>query len=180
MQPIIRDLQARAQAGDAEAAQQLQPWLDAYPQLKESQAAALDLSGRVEQAWIKVMAGQDLLAAQQLRREMAAMKAEMVSPNAPVLERVLAESLVISYFALKRAEYLVAQPVPDACVTQLRDRHLTAAQKRLHAAARALELYSGKKLAIERRTSKCPPPARSRTEPQTAHRSRRTSPRITG
>lgn len=140
--------------GDAEAASRLNEWLTGYPEYRQPNDAVVDLSRRVEEALITALAGKDLLEGDRLRRQMKAMKAELVSPKSGMLEQILADGVTFSLFALQRATLLAAQPTSDPGVNQLRDRHLTMAQKRFHAAVRSWELFTRKKMEIDRRGSK--------------------------
>ena len=143
---MIRTLADRARQGKPEAAERVLAWLEKFPELRSTVRELDDLTAKVEDAWVRALTGQDALAERAARDEVAGMKAELVAPGAGVLERVLAGAVVVAYLAHQRAAAVAARSAAPG-VAAVRDRRLTAAQKRLVAAVKALETVARKKAA---------------------------------
>lgn len=141
----IRSLTARATAGEPEAAEHLARWLAEYPEHKAAVAALDDLTAKAETAWVKAAGFGDRLAEQAARADAAALKTELLPPEAGVLDRVLAGAVVVARLAHAHAAVLAAAGTDVPAVQAMRDKRLTDAQKRLMSAVKNWQLIAGKK-----------------------------------
>jgi hypothetical protein len=118
----MRDLIARAQAGDRSAVPDLRNLLDNTPEIWKQ---AGDLAAQAEAAWKQMIAGPDLLLAESLDRQVAAMKGELSGPQPSPLEKLLVARIVACWLQLHHSEatYTRMDGAPPAL-------HL-AAQKRI-------------------------------------------------
>ena len=72
------------------------------------------------------------------------MRAELLGPTPPVIDRVLAGTVLVAYLGHQSAA-LAALPADRPEVRAAREKLLLAAQKRLQEAIRGWGLYAGKK-----------------------------------
>jgi hypothetical protein len=140
----IRSLTARAVAGEPGAAEQLARWVADFPEHRPAVAALQSLAEKAEVAWAKAAALGDPLAERAARDEAAALRAELLPPGAGVLERVLADTLVVAWLAYSHTALLAAPKADHPAVQAARDRRLSVAQKRLMAALKGWQLVAGK------------------------------------
>lgn len=141
----VLELAREADRGTKQAAEFLLGWLEQYPEMRSLVSQLDDLATRVERAWVLRLAGDDELARRALADDLAATKAELLGPAPSVTDKVLAGALLVAQFAFQRAALAATLPADSPEVRTARDKLLTAAQRRLHDAVRAWELYSGKK-----------------------------------
>jgi hypothetical protein len=141
---LLKSLTGRAAKGDKAAAAQVAKILADHPELKAAVRQIEDLSVKVETAWVKALAGSDELAAEAVRTEIAALKAELLRPDSGLLHRTLVEVYLVSYMAHQRAAAMAAQPAPNSAVAAARDRQLESAQRRLARATKELAQFEGK------------------------------------
>jgi hypothetical protein len=141
----IRSLTARAEAGEPGAAEQLTRWLAEFPEHKPAVAALQKLAEKAEIAWAKAAALGDPLAERVARDEAAALRAELLPPDAGVLDRVLADALVVAWLSYSHTALLAATKADHPAVQAARDRRLSVAQKRLVAALKGWQAVAGKK-----------------------------------
>lgn len=142
---MIKLLTIHAGQGHPEAADSVARWLEVFPQLKPEIRELDDLATKAEAAWVKAVAFGDPLAERAARDEAAAMKAELLGDDPPVLDRVLASAVVVARLSHDRAARVAAQKADLPGVREARERVLSAAQKRLAAAVKAWQLLAGKK-----------------------------------
>src|SRR5262249_49374550 len=95
-QQLFRELVARANDGDREALARLRKFLDLNPHLWER---AGDLTAVAERAWIELVAGQDQLVAESVRRRLARLKADLGGPHATPLEFLLIDQVAVTWLA---------------------------------------------------------------------------------
>jgi hypothetical protein len=102
----VEALIAQAQAGDAAALGELRKLMDAHPPLWQSIG---DLAFQAEASWLKAIAGEDEVAKEAISRKAKALRRELAGPAPTVLERLLAERVVLCWMALYFADTLYAQ-----------------------------------------------------------------------
>lgn len=141
----IRSLTERAATGSTGAVEQLTRWLADFPEHKPAVAALQTLTEKAEAAWVRAVGLGDRLAEQAARDEAAAFRAELLSADAGVLDRVLAGVVVVAHLAHAHAARVAAVGTDVPAVQAARDRRLSDAQKRLLLAVKNWELIAGKK-----------------------------------
>ena len=95
----LTELAARANAGGPRELAELRQFLDEHPQVE---AAVGDLARLAEAAWVGRLAGKDVLAAESVRRQQAALKADILGPAPTALERLLVDvpdRIVVAFVA---------------------------------------------------------------------------------
>lgn len=97
----LKGLVQRAQQGDRTAVPALREYLEAHPEVWQE---AGDVAKQAEEAWKRLIAGQDLLIAESLSRKVEALKAELISPFPTPLERLLVDRIAACWLALHHAE----------------------------------------------------------------------------
>jgi len=142
---VLKSLTDRAAGGDAGAARDMAELLDRHPHLRATVPALMALIERAEAAWVAVAAGRDEVARQAVAAEVAAMKAELLPPDAGVLDRVLAGALVVAHLAHANAALTAASPADHPTVQLTREKRLSSAQQRLFAALRNHRMIKGTK-----------------------------------
>lgn len=142
---MIEELTRRAKGGHPEAAGRVMAWLNEFPELKPLVRELDSLAERAEGAWVTAAAFGDPLAERAVRDEVEGMKRELLPPDAGVLERVLATTVVVAHLSHHRAAVQAARPASHPAVATVRERTLSAAQKRLLAAVKGWELIARKK-----------------------------------
>lgn len=143
----IRSVTERAAANEPGAAELLARWLAEYPEHKAAVAALDDLTAKAETAWVKAAGSGDRLAEQAARADAAALKAELLPPDAGVLDRVLAGAVVVAHLAHAHAAQVAAAGACAPATQAARDRRLLDTQKLLLNAVKAWQLIAGKKAA---------------------------------
>lgn len=112
----LRELLGRAEQGDRTVLPALRRLLDAAPDLWKHCG---DVARQSEALWIDLIAGRDLLVRESPTRLVAALKAELAGPDAPPLERLLAERVAACWMQTAQA---------DAAFARLKGTGLTLAQ----------------------------------------------------
>ena len=134
----LEELVGRAMRGDREVLPALRDALDRYPALAKQ---AGDLAARAEDAWLDLLAGQDLFTAEAVRRQLAALRAELAGPQPSPLERLVVDRIAACFLQLQYADVTYAQARdPGASVAALREmqRRQEGAERRYQAALRQL------------------------------------------
>jgi hypothetical protein len=156
---ILPVLLGRAAAGDLAVVPALRNFLDRFAAGESTggvgfrvllEALGGDPAARAQEALIGWAVGQDLAAGEALRRRIAQVRAELAGPDASPLERLLAENLALAWadahLAAERAYRAAALTLTEADrIERRRDR----AQRRLIAAAKALDLIRRVMPAVE-------------------------------
>lgn len=134
--PQLRELISQAQNGDETALPELRELLDATPELWRQVG---DVAKHVETAWIKLLAGNDLLTQECLQREADRRRTELLGKDPTAIERHLIETIVASWLQVKHAEMQMGNS-HGATDTQLTffHRRLESAQKQHRAAINQL------------------------------------------
>ena len=134
----LEGLVSRAMRGDREVLPALRDALDRYPALAKQ---AGDLAARAEDAWLGLLAGEDLFTAEAVRRRLAALRAELAGPQPQPLERLVVDRIAACFLQLQYADvtYALARD-PGASVAALREmqRRQEGAERRYQAALRQL------------------------------------------
>ena len=134
----LEGLVSRAMRGDREVLPALRDALDRHPALARQ---AGDLAARAEDAWLDLLAGQDLFTAEAVRRRLAALRAELAGPQPSPLERLVVDRIAACFLQLQYADvtYALARD-PGASVAALREmqRRQEGAERRYQAALRQL------------------------------------------
>jgi hypothetical protein len=110
----------------------------------EAVAQALDagdLAAQALQAWVNLVAGEDLLLRESLARRLEALRRELLTPEASPLERILVGRVIACHLQAEYADALAAQTRSGGpAVQRLHLDRQNSAQRRLLAAAKALVL----------------------------------------
>jgi hypothetical protein len=134
-----RELEAlvqRAQAGDAGALPRIRQILDAHPEVWEHVG---DLAALAERAWITVLAADNPLGVEAMKRTIAAIKADLAGEHPTPLERQLVGQIVSTWMELKYVETTSADPGPGSLEqAAFRLKRLESAQKRFDQAVKTL------------------------------------------
>ncbi len=134
----VRELFGRAARGDAAVLPELRRTLDEHP---ETWAGFGDLAAHAQAAWIRLVAGQNLLLHESLLRKAEALGAEVAGADATPLERLLAERVAATWLQINYADATYAQ-YTGSCAVTLREllRRQEAAERRHQAAVKQLAL----------------------------------------
>jgi hypothetical protein len=104
-----------------------------------------DLALQAEQAWIVLIAGDDLEFRGVIARQVVALAAEIAGPAPTVLERLLARRVVLAWLVAHHADTLYAQRATDWS-----DRQLTYALDRMDRSSRRLTAAIGALATLRR------------------------------
>jgi hypothetical protein len=131
----LRQLVERAQQGDRAVLPALQAALDAYPEIWRHHG---DLARLTEESWLRLLAPDDLLLRESVRRQLEALRAELTSPQPSPLERHLVERVVLCWLQVQYADTSYAQlagrGATPAQRTEAQHRQSAAQQRYLQAA----------------------------------------------
>jgi hypothetical protein len=128
----IRELANRANRGSEEALACLRQLLDSSPEIWDLVG---DLARHAELAWVGLVAGEDRLMQESVKKRIAKLKDELAGASATTMERLLVDRVVTSWLAVAHAETRAASPgncSPAQLTERLRAvesaqrRHLTA------------------------------------------------------
>ena len=129
----LQDLVQRGMQGDREVLPALRTFLDTEPALWKEVGT---LGEKVEQAWLQLLTGEDLVAREILLRQLQALKEEVGGPASTPLERLLVDRIALCWLQVQQADLVAARQGSHraAWVEQRQDR----AQARFLAAIKAL------------------------------------------
>ena len=132
----LRQLVERAEQGDASAMPELRVALDANPWVWERYG---DLGRQSQAAWLRLLAGPNLMLHESTRRKAEQLRAELAGPGDSVLERLLIERIVSCWLQVNYADSSYAQ-LKGATPAQLTAalRRQDSAQHRYLQSVRAL------------------------------------------
>ena len=139
--PELRELVSRARQGDVTVLPRLKEFLDAHPQVWEELG---DLARHAEEALIRLVAGNDLLVGECIRRDLAALREELEGPAPSPLEKVLVRRIVLCRLQVHQADLDAVGRDRGA------DPHGPHVQRRQDAAHKRL-LAAVKQLAVVRK-----------------------------
>jgi hypothetical protein len=119
--------------GDRTVLPAIRQLLDTRPALWQDVAS---LATHVEQAWLALLAGPDLVAQEILRRQLHVFKHELEGPSPTPLERLLVERIAVCWLQVQHADLVATRhsQQSETWVQQRQDR----VQARLLAAVKAL------------------------------------------
>jgi hypothetical protein len=147
-EPDLDALLERARRGDPGAVPALRAALDGTPGLWER---AGDVAAHAEHAWVALIAGDDELLREAVRRKAAGLRAEVAGPDPSPLEALLAARVVSTWLQVHYAE---------AASAQARDVPLRVAEfglKRVESAARRFDRAVAALAAVRRLLGRADP-----------------------
>jgi len=150
----IESLTRRAAEGEPGAAEELAKWFTYCPEYKPAVEAVKSLSAKAQEIWLKLAAAGDHLTERSARDEAEAIRAELLPPDAGVVERVLVDAIVVARLVLAHATALAAAGSQNPGVVAARDRRLTSAQNRFFAAVKDVREIAAKRAKGVRPTIK--------------------------
>jgi hypothetical protein len=106
VQNALTELVQRGRAGDREVLPALRDLLDQTPALWQE---ARELATQVERAWVRTLAGTDLVSQELLERQATALKAQLAGPSPTPLEHLLVERIVVCWLQVQQAELRAAE-----------------------------------------------------------------------
>lgn len=148
---VVKSLTDRTARGDRDAATQLDKLLAGHPWVLDEVAS---LAAEVETAWVERAAhtaeGNRAKAAR-YRIDLAALRTELLGTNPSPVERMLVEHLAIAHLAYQEAELWDAagSAASPGRAGEYRIKRLGAAQRRLLAAIKMLDLVRSKPVASD-------------------------------
>ena len=152
-------LVARARAGDPAILPQLRAYLDRNP---AAWRHCGDLARHARDAWVGLIAGTDLVAAESLARRAEALGAELAGPAPSPLEGLLAERVVACWLQVHYGDAKAAE------AAQVSLRQATFAQKRQDAAHRRYLSAVGALATVRRLRATAVEPANALAAPSPA------------
>jgi hypothetical protein len=132
----IQELANRANQGSENALACLRQVLDTCPEIWQ---AVGDLASHTERCWLDLIAGNNRLMEESVKRQVATMRAELSGPSPSPVERLLVDRVVACHLALHDAEACLASPgTASTAQVAIRLRRVESAQRRLLAALKTL------------------------------------------
>ena len=126
----------KAQAGDATALPRIRQLLDERPEVWRHLG---DLSALAERAWVAVLAADNPLAVESMKRTVAEMREDLAGEHATRLERMLADQVVACWMETKYREAVAADPGGQSLAQAAFSlKRLESAQRRYFNAVQAL------------------------------------------
>jgi hypothetical protein len=105
IQRELMELVQRGTAGDRAVLPALRALLDQTPTLWEE---ARSLAMQVERAWLRALAGENLVSQEILERQLGMMKDQLAGPEPTPLEQLLVERIVVCWLQVQQAELRAA------------------------------------------------------------------------
>jgi hypothetical protein len=137
----LRSLVERARRGEAAALPPLRRLLDAHPEVWRR---AGDLARHVEAAWVDLLAGDDPMGREVVRRRAEQLRRELASPGAPAAEALLADLAVANWLEVQHSQHAQVCGANGATgPAAARLRRSESAQRRFLAAVKALTTLQG-------------------------------------
>src|SRR5690606_18012043 len=132
----LRALVNRAQAGDPAALPRIRQTLDQHPEVWQHLG---DLSALAERAWIGVLAADNPLGVEAMKRTVEEMRAELAGEHPTRLERMIVDQIIVCWMEVQYLEVVAAEAGRRSFEqTGPRLRRLDSAQKRYLKAVKAL------------------------------------------
>lgn len=127
----MKNLSNMIAQGHASAAGMLERWMRKFPDVARELALNRlgDLCANAEAAWMKTLAGDNLLDQMGVKEQIAAIKAELSGDNPSILEKVLVSSVIVAHLAHHRAVMWAAQPAQQQGVAAFRDRRVESTSR---------------------------------------------------
>jgi len=102
----LAELIYRAEHGDSKAMPELRAWLDGCPEFWKKYG---DLGNRAQQSWLDLLAGEDLLLQEAVRRNLETLRAEIGAAEQSPLEKLLVDQIVACFLQVQYAEITYAK-----------------------------------------------------------------------
>jgi hypothetical protein len=102
----LQTLVTRGEQGDASVLPEIQQMLDDHPEIWQRYG---DLAGQAEEAWKRVIAGENTLFYESLGRKLDEFKAELTKDGNSPLERLLAQRISACWLQTQYADVTYAQ-----------------------------------------------------------------------
>jgi hypothetical protein len=132
----IRELADRAHRGSEQALAHLRRLLDNCPEIWEQVG---DLARHAELAWLDLLAGEDRLMHEAVKRQILKVKGDLLGTHPTPMERLLVDQAVACYLAVQHAEMALAAPGSTSpAQAAIRLRRAESSQKRYLAALKTL------------------------------------------
>ncbi len=132
----IRELADRANRGSAQALANLRRLLDDCPEVWEHVG---DLARHAEAAWLDLVAGEDHLMRESVKRQLEKMKDDLAGLRPTLMEELLVNQVVTCHLAVQHAEMSLAAPGSTSpAQTAIRLRRSESAQRRYLSALKTL------------------------------------------
>jgi len=125
----------RASGGDKKAVSILRKVLDKNPEIWRQ---AGDVTANAERAWIEVMAGNNWLAQESLRRRLADLKGELAGSHPTPLEQILVDQVAVNWLAAQHTASEAAGQSGSLGIAAMRLKRTESCQRRLLSAVRTL------------------------------------------
>lgn len=139
LQALVR----RANGGDSEALAGVREFLDRNPQVGRAIAG---MGARVEKAWVRRIACDDVLVAESLAREADRLRAELLGDSPTATVRLLVDQVVVSLLELRYRQLEASMPsVAAKGETAKQAARLDSAHRRHIHALKTLEVVRGLK-----------------------------------
>jgi hypothetical protein len=136
-QDELTHLVHRGMAGDRTVLPALRAFLDHTPAIWEH---AQGLATQVERAWLRVIAGDNLVTQEILSRQAALMKAQLAGSAPTPLEHLLVERIVVCWLQVQQAELRAAGRIQQhsPVLSPLEEQRLEAVHRRFLMAVKSL------------------------------------------
>jgi hypothetical protein len=142
LKAALEALTAAANRGDARALADLRRLLDGHPEVWSQLG---DLAAVVEKAWTGSIAGEDALAVESIRRQVAQLRRDLCGPHPTPTERLVVAQIGACWLAVQDAEIAAArQDTASLGLATLRFRRVESAQRRYLGAVKLLTLLRAK------------------------------------
>lgn len=138
---ITQRAAADARRGDRDAADRAEQLIRAHPYVVDGVAG---IAERAAEAWVAAAGAGDPLAAEAVRRELAALRGGLATDPGGTLVAALTEQLAVALLAVQVAARAAAEPRLDDRVAAARVRAAEAAQRRVLTCVRTLSLVREK------------------------------------
>ncbi len=125
---LLADLVKRAQAGDPTVLPLMREILDAHPEVWQHVG---DLSSVAERAWIALLAAENPLAVESMKRTVAEMRLDLGGEHPTRMERMLVDQVIMCWMEVKYLETATASAEGSSLAqASFRLKHVESAQKR--------------------------------------------------
>src|SRR5262249_44176805 len=129
------ELGERGRRGGEEGPANLRPSLDQSPEIWEHVGA---LARRAELAWLGLLAGEDQLSSESIKRTVAQLKAELAGPAPTPLEALLVDLVAVTWLGAMHGEIAAAQVGGSVEQARYRQGRAESTQRRLLRAMKSL------------------------------------------
>jgi hypothetical protein len=131
----LRELADRANRGGEQALANLRQLLDQCPEVWQHVG---DLARRAELAWLGLLAGEDQLSSDSIKRKVAQLKADLAGPAPTPLESMLIDLVAVCWLGAMHGEIAAADAGGSVALGRFREGRAEGSQKRLLRAVKTL------------------------------------------